>query len=166
MKILLPYRILSFILLPVAAFIGIITIFMLIVALANPPILLVVFLFASVAIYVIASFIFLQKGIDQKQLCKHSLKDWIKVNAIVSTIFCLLFLLQSVALLSDTKLLNEALQQAITQQQTMMVMPEATYLKILKGVLYFFLIFSSLLLVHIVLTFRIIKTYGKMFMPK
>ena len=166
MKILLPYRILSYILLPVAVLIGILTAFMLMVAFANPTLLLVVFLFASVVIYVIASFIFLQKGIDQKQPCKHALKDWIKVNAIVSIIFCVMFLAQSIFLLGNSKLLNEALQQMITQQQSMMVLPEATYFKMLKGVLYFFLIFCSLLLAHIVLSFRILKTYGKMFMPK
>ncbi len=163
---LLPYRILTYVLLPVAAFIGIITIFMLMIALANPSILLVVFLFASVTIYVITSFIFLQKAIDQKQLCKHALKDWIKVNAFVSIVFCMLFLIQSVTLLSDAKLLNEALQQAIAQQQNMMVLPQASYLKMVKGILYLFLIFSSLLLVHIVVTFRFIKAYSQMFKPK
>lgn len=166
MKQITLYRILSFILLPIAAVLGLLTVIMLFVALANPPLLLAVFLFASVVIYIITSFIFLQKGIEQKRLCNHSLKEWIKVNAIVSVVFCMLFLMQSVALLSDASLLAEALKQAMAQQKDLMVLPSATYMKIMKGILYFFLIFSGLLLVHIIFTFKVLKAYGSMFRLK
>ena len=160
------YRVLTFILLPIVAVIGLITVLMLLVAVANPPVFLVVFLFASVDIYVISSFIFLQKGIDQKKMCNHSLRDWIRVNAIVSIVFCVLFLIQSAALLGNPTLLNDAFKQALEQQKELLTAPEETYMKAMKGVLYFFLVFSGLLLVHVIFTFRMLKTYRHMFKEK
>jgi len=166
MKQLLPYRIITFILLPIAAVFGLFTLIMLLAALANPAILLGVFLFASMVIYVIASFIFLQKGIDKNQLCNHSLKDWIRVNAFVSIVYCVLMLLNSVTLLGSPKLLNDTIHEMLSQQQNLMPLPEATYIRIIKGVFYFLAIYSAILLVHIILTFRVLKAYKHMFAEK
>jgi|GEM_PF-217292 len=162
---LMPYRILSFILLPIAALMGIVTLIALLAALVNPPLLLGVFLLSSVVIYVISSFIFLQKGIDNKQMCRHSLRDWIRVNAFVTIVFCALAFLNTATLLTNPKLFMEAVTQGLARQNQALL-PEATLIKVMKGVLYFLLAFAGILLVHIVLTFRILKTYRHMFKPK
>ncbi|MES2776255.1 MAG: hypothetical protein V4722_18920 [Bacteroidota bacterium] len=166
MKQLFLYRILSFILLPVAALLGIITILMLLAAASNSMLLILAFVFASVVIYTIASFIFLQKGIGQNELCNHSLRDWIRVNAIVSIIFCVFYLLGAAALLSDATLLKNAVKQAMEQQQSSVTISEADFLKVMKGLLYFLLVYSGLLLLHIILTFRLLKTYKHLFKEK
>ena len=166
MKQLLPYRILTFILLPVAALIGLITLLGLFVALANPTVLLPLFILACVVIYIISSFIFLQKGIDQNRVCKASLKDWIRVNAIVSVVFCAMFMFQTVGILSRPDLLNDTLQQAMKAQQNIPAGSEIMVMKAVKGMLYFMMIFSLLLLLHILLTFRALNFYKDLFEEK
>lgn len=138
---------------------------MVLVALANPVLFLPVFLLGSGVVYVIASFIFLQKGIDNHQPCKHRLKDWIRVNAFVSIAFCVLMLFNCVTFLSNPNSFAEMMHQAISQQP-MMTLPEATYIKMMKGVLYFFLGYALILLAHIFLTFRLLKAYAGMFKEK
>jgi len=167
MKQLLPYRIISFILLPIAAFFGMMVFLLLFIAMANPALLLPLFVFAGVVVYIITSFIFLQKGIDQKKVCKHSLKDLIKVNAIVSIIFGVMALVQSVGILMSPGMQKEVVAQVMLQQQNNpTVFSEQMALKIVMGMLYFMLFFSVLLLTHIFISFRLLKTHAHLFAPK
>ena len=166
MKQLLPYRILSFVLLPIAALLSIMILLMLFMTLANPAVLLPLFMIACVVIYVIATFVFLQKGIDQNKICKSSLRDWIRVNAIVSIIFSVLCFTQSIGLLNSPQLLKEQIAQVAIKQPNFPVGSEAMLAKGIKGTLYFMLIFSGILLIHIIYTFRILKVYKHFFSEK
>ncbi len=78
------YRILSYILMPIALLFAFIDTAFLITALANLGVLIFVFAIACLVIYTFASFSFLKRGIEKEQHQSAKLKDWIKVNAYVS----------------------------------------------------------------------------------
>ena len=67
-------------------------------ALANPTMLLPIFMLVGVAIYTFISFYFLVKGIDGRHKLTRSVKDWIKVNAVVTVVFALLIILPTSAI--------------------------------------------------------------------
>lgn len=85
------YRILSFILIPLALLFAFIDIAFLITAMANPSVLIFVFAIACLVVYTFLSFSFLKRGIEREQHQSAKLKDWIKVNAYVSLFLCSLF---------------------------------------------------------------------------
>ena len=84
---ILVYKILSFLLLPVAAFFGFACLIGLLTALSYPAMMINVFLLACMVIYIIASFIFLTKGVDAGKQCKPVLRDWIRINGVITFIF-------------------------------------------------------------------------------
>jgi len=111
MNIKLIYRILSYILLIVAAFIGIGVLAGFFIALANPALLLNIFIAAAVVMYSISSFLFLINGIDGKKQLKTGMKDFIRVNGFVALFFCIMNLFQSITVIMNPAVLNEAVTQ-------------------------------------------------------
>ena len=167
MKKLLPYRIIGFILLPIAAYLGINVVFGLLNALANPIMLLPLFFIAAIVIYVMSSFFFLTKAIDKKQTCKHFLYDLIKVNAIMSLVVCVLGILMGTVVLVMPQLISRSIEQAAEQQPIILENTTISVLeKTFKIVMKIWLVLSILLVVHISYTFKLIKEYKHMFEPK
>ena len=105
------YRVLSIILIPVAVLYGLAAFLFLFAALANPPLLLPVFMMICIVIYTFTSFKFLNKGILRAQPCKPSLKDLIKVNALVSLIVSLISISQSVKYLIYPQSIKDSLEK-------------------------------------------------------
>lgn len=168
MKGLKIYRILTFILLPFAAFLVLNIAGSLLVSLGNPLMLLSNFILACLPVYIFTSNYFLSFGVIKQKPCKPTLKDWIKVNAYVSIVFSVLMIMGSVAIL--LALSNKALQQElmgkVTAQQMPGLpskMPVTEVLQLLKLSVYIMLPFSIILLVHLVFTFKIIKFYSTLF---
>ncbi len=165
MKALPIFRILTFILLPIATLFGVISLMMFLTALANPAMLLPVFMLVSFVIYVFASLRFLTKAIDVEQPVKSSLRDWIRVNAAVSGFLGLMLLLNTLTLffMSDI-LLREALTTILDKQPNV---PAALnldlFIRIMKIAAWFMLFFAILLLSHIFLNLRMLKTYKYLF---
>src|SRR5580765_6312241 len=83
------YRIFSFLLLPIA----------------------ILFLIACIVIYSFASLNFLIKGIDGNKSVRRSLKDLIKVNAIVSIVFALLMISQCIVFLMNPEMMQDLARQ-------------------------------------------------------
>src|SRR5437764_1519642 len=100
-SLLIVYRLLTFILLPIAVIIGIVDITVLSLALATPSALLLVFAIACIVIYVFTSFSFLTNGIIGGRQCKPSLRDWIRVNAFVSIALSSLGIIDYITILSN-----------------------------------------------------------------
>jgi len=165
MNPLLPYRIIGFLLFPVTALIGIFVTLAVFIALANPAMLLPIAIAATVVMYVIGSFIFLQKAIDRNQVCKSGLRDFIRVNAIVSIVFCFFCINSGIAMISNPELIRPAIKQMLEQQPGTGV-SEDQMLRIVKGFMYVLSVFSILLVVHIFYTFRLLKQYQHMFVEK
>jgi hypothetical protein len=155
------YRILSYLLLPVALFMGIVSLVGLLMAFGNLPLLLPVFLTACTTIYIVAAFMFLQKGIEAGKPCKPSLRDWIRANAFVCLFFCFSLILQSFYLLRQPQLIGEMLEKAAAMQGA--ALPADQMLKYMKGVLIFMLVLGIAMIVHIVMSFRLLRSYAVVF---
>lgn len=157
------YRILSFILIPPALLFSIAVLILIAAAIANPPMLLPMFMIACVSIYTFTSFNFLLKGIDGGKMLGRSAKDWIKVNAIVSIIFAILMLAQSFVLTSQPELMKSMLEEVQKQSATTIKLSEQELLKYIKAMLIIFLIYSTILFIHTIITFRLLKQYNNIF---
>ncbi|MFY7899298.1 MAG: hypothetical protein ACOVNY_03865 [Chitinophagaceae bacterium] len=158
------YRIITYILLPFAALFSLIALFTLLVALANPQLFLPLFLMICVVLYVFGSFNFLQKAIIKMQECKPFLRDFITVNAIVATVFAASGILQFIQLNMNPAIMHKTLEQAMAMQQPNApanVLPMMH--SIMSVTLYIILVLSILLLVHIFLSFRLMKSFKHAF---
>jgi hypothetical protein len=165
MKELTVFRVFTFILLPIAVVFGFLDLFIIISSLANPGLLLVAFIMAAFVIYTFASLQFLTKGLDTGRPCKHSLRDWIRVNAFVSSFMGIMFLLNSLSVFFSGDI---ALRQFVSEFLTMQpkvpsILTPELFLRIMKIVAYFLLVVSTALLIHIRLNFRIMKKYSYLF---
>jgi uncharacterized membrane protein len=89
------YRILSYLLLPVAMILGLATLAGLLMALGNVSVLLSVFACGASTIYIIASFMFLQRVIEAKRVVRYSMRDWVRANGFVAMGFGALLIVQS-----------------------------------------------------------------------
>jgi hypothetical protein len=160
---LTAYRILSYLLLPVASFIGIGVLMLLMGAFSNPAILLSVFVAGGVVLYSFSSFQFLTKGINRSHKLKPGRKDFIKVNAYVALFFGVMNLFQSVTLIADSKILNEVLGQVEKGFPQEMPFKKEQLYEIVRGMLYFLLIYAIALVIHVQLTFRLLRKFATVF---
>ncbi|MES2331015.1 MAG: hypothetical protein V4539_15535 [Bacteroidota bacterium] len=165
MKQLTIFRILTFILLPIAAMFGFMDILFLLSALANPALLLIAFILGAFVIYTFVSLQFLLKGIDTGRQCKPSLRDWIRVNAFVSSFMGIMFLLNALSIFFTNDLtLREYVSQFMQAQPNIPSMLNlALFMTIMKGMAWFMFFLAIFLLVHIQLNFRLLKMYGHLF---
>lgn len=159
------YKILSYILLPIAALLGFLGLIALIIAISQPALLLGVFMLVCVAIYTYTSFYFLQNGIIAQRKCKPSLKDWIKVNAYVAIAFGVLSVAQSISLLTNPVAIQQVIEQSAEMQTQMsgtsvesdLLLKTTQWLLIVMGVI------GLILIVHILLTFKYLKKFNSSF---
>jgi hypothetical protein len=157
------YKIMSYILLPIAALLGLFTFMFLFVALGSPAALLPVFTMAATVIYVFTSFSFLQKAIVQQRPVKAKLRDWIRVNAFVAMFVAISSLMQGVTLLASPAVMKEALDQANVMMKQMNQPVTPDLMQMMKGILIFIIAFASILLTHIVISFQLLKKYREYF---
>ena len=163
---LTTYRILSYLLLLVASFIGLGVLMLLMGAFSNPTILLSVFVAGGVVLYSFSSFQFLTKGINRNQKLKPGRKDFIKVNAYVALFFGVMNLFQSVTLIADPKILNEVLGQVEKGFPQEMPLKKEQLYDIIRGVLFFLMVYAIALVVHVQLTFRLLRKFATVFQPE
>jgi hypothetical protein len=162
------YRILTYILLPFALLFGVLAVITLFVALANPALFLPVFISAAFAIYWFCSFRFLSQGILRQQSLNPKLRDWLRVNAFVALPFAVMNFMQSFTIISKPSLVSEVVKQMLEMQQRMSIPPQpaASYEKMIMAILYVMLVFSLILLVHLMLSFSLVKKYKGIFEGK
>jgi hypothetical protein len=165
MKQLTIFRILTYILLPLATFFGLMDLLMIPSAFGNPTVLLPVFLLAAFTIYTYAYFIFLVKNIDRNQIAKPSLKDWIKVNAYASLFLGFMLLFESLAIFFVNQAdLTGVIDKFLDSQPNLPSnINSAFFLKIMHIAAYFLFFFSFLLLVHITMGLKYLKQYEYLF---
>jgi hypothetical protein len=112
MKQLTIFRVLTFILLPIAAVFGFMDLLFLLSALANPALFLIVFILGAFVIYTFVSLQFLTRGIDSGRQCKPGLRDWIRVNAFVSLFMGVMFLFNALSIFFTNEI---TLRQYVSQ---------------------------------------------------
>ncbi len=163
MKNLTGYRIVTYVLLFIAAFLsmGLLTNF--IGALANPVALLPLFLVACVVIYTYCSWRFLVRGIDRGMTLKISLRDLIKVNGYITMALSGFMVFQMIILLSNPELIGPIMEQARAAQPSGSEITDASLHKMLQGTMMFLLGYASLLLIHAFVTIRLLKRYAGVF---
>ena len=166
MNKLVVYRIFSYFLIAIAALLGIASLFALLIALSNPALLISVFVIIAVVLYSFSSFFFLLNGIDGKQQLKPKTKDLINVNAYVALVFVMMNIFQSVSVISNPGILNDAMKQVAEFQNAKSPLPAGLILKIMKGVIWFLLFYAVILGAHISMTFRLLKQYAHLFGEK
>jgi hypothetical protein len=157
------YRVLTYILFTIGGFMALMLLTMILAALANPVLLLPVFLVACVVIYTYSSWRFLSKGIDAHQYCRPSLRDLIRVNGYGTLAFALLTGIQCATLLLKPALLNELIDQAMSMQQTSVEGLEGTLNKAMQFAIKFLLGYSIMLLVHVFISFRLLREHADAF---
>ena len=163
---LIIYKILSFLLLPVAAFFGLVCLLALLSALGNPSMLISVFLFACMVIYIIASFIFLTKAIDSNKHCKPVLRDLIRINGTITFVFFLLAAISFFSVKANPALLEEGMKQWTASTTLPQGVTVSDLQKAMASLLNFFIVLSIVLLIHIVITFRLLRKYRLAFEPE
>ena len=165
MKQLTVYRIITYLLLPFATVFALVTLVGILVALGNPQALLGVFFMACIVIYTYTSFSFLQK-IGPLKPAKPSLKDWIKVNAYVSIFFSTTLIIQTYYFFRDPNIAKAFIDQFMSVQgsnASVAVLTPEKIRAILNGVFEVFAAYAAVLLVHIFLTFRLLRQYASLF---
>ncbi len=159
------YRIITFILAPIAALFAAIDFFMLFTALANPALLFVVFIIAGFVLYTFASLRFLVKHIDTNKPAKPSLKDWIRVNAYVTIFLGVSFFMNAMTVFfSSDASLNQILSQFLETQPTVPAMlTPALFISMMKTAAWILFFVSVLILAHLPISFRLLKQYKHLF---
>lgn len=159
------FRILTYVLLPVTGFFGLMGLLMLLPALANPGLLLIVFMLACMVIYNFSSIQFLQKAIDGGRRCKPSLRDWIKVNGYVSLAAGGMFFLNAASILfMGPVALQDFVGQALERQPGLPAnMDPAFFIRLLKTVSVAILLIGAALVTHVIICFRLLKQYKAYF---
>ncbi|QEC69668.1 hypothetical protein FRZ67_21055 [Panacibacter ginsenosidivorans] len=143
------YRILSFIVTVFCSLLAMITLFGIMMAFSNPAVLFQCFLMAGVVLYGwFANRFFAYVVIGKRQMSKKQ-KDWLQVNAIVAFIFSLMGVVSCIAIITNPDQLNELIKQIPSETEITI----KTFLNISYGLL----VICSLLLVHIVWTYLLLR---------
>ena len=156
------YKILTYILLPVAAYIGLVTLLTLLVALSNFNLLFSVFLCGATVIYVFSSFAFLRKGLLKNLAFKHSVKDLIKVNGYVAIALAVLGMISGLLLIVNPDV-QKIVLESIKNMNKDAVKAADFSPPCLTRALYLMVSFCTLLFIHVVLTFYYLRKNPHLF---
>jgi hypothetical protein len=161
------YTVLTYLLMPFGFILALNTLTSLPVSIANPSLLILTFLIGCSPVYVFCTSVFLFKGLRGGRVCSKRLQEWIKANAYVSFFFIVILSLSAITLLSflknpvNTEELIKQLQN--NPNPLFKSLSPIQLLEILKKVMYVVLPFCGIFLVHIVLTFQLIKANTHLF---
>ena len=159
------YRLLSFLLAPIAVLLSISALLLIGTALSNPAMLFPLFLIVCIAIYSFASLHFLIKGIDGKKYLGKSSKDWLKVNAYACIIFILIIISEFIVFIMHPEILQQIIAQA-KQSNSRLAVNENDIENFASKILYLLLAYALVLLIHVLMSFQYIKQYNFLFQQK
>lgn len=141
------YRILSLIINAVAMMLTISLVFSLPMIFSSPVTMLSGFMMIAIILYSFFSFKFHRQVLQQQQVVKKSLKDYIKVNGIVAIIFSINIFISVLFLLNHPDIYVEAVSNLGVE------LP----LDKITGLFYVMLVYAVSLLVHVLWTFALMK---------
>ncbi len=165
MKNLVPYRIISYILLFIAAFLSMAVFTSMIGALANPVALLPLFLVACIIIYTYCSWRFLVRGIDRDMPCSNTLRDLIRINGYITLVLAGMGLFQMIVIMANPEMIELVIEQARAAQPAGREMSEDMLRQMTKYTLAFLLGYTLLLVLHSIISLRLLKQYQYLFEP-
>jgi membrane protease YdiL (CAAX protease family) len=141
------YRILSLIINFIAALLAVSLLFSIPMLLSSPITMLSAFMMIAVILYSWFSFQFRKHVLQQHQTVRHSLRDWVRVNGIVTLVFSFMTIISVLPLLQNSQSFTDALKGMGFE------MP----LKSVTGFFYGMLCYAIALVIHILWTFSLIK---------
>ncbi|MDQ6815025.1 MAG: hypothetical protein M3040_14920 [Bacteroidota bacterium] len=147
------YRILSFIVNTVALMLTLSLVGSIPMLISSPQTMLSAFLMIAVILYSWFSFKFRRDVLQKQETVGHSLRDWIRVNGIVTMVFSIISIIGITPLLANPQPFVEAIKNFG------IVMP----LKSVITFCYVMLIYAIVLLAHILWTFALIKKHKEFF---
>ncbi len=157
---LLVYKIISSLLLPVAVIFGLSALFGLLSVLVNPSALFGVLIIGAIVFYIICSFIFLTSVISGGKPLTASLRSRMRFSAVVTIFFCVMMIYLHLTIISNPEAVSELIGQMMKQPGIPDTITPALLEQGIKGVMTFFMIISLVLLLHIIMSFRLLKRYG------
>ncbi|RYF96383.1 MAG: hypothetical protein EOO00_02845 [Chitinophagaceae bacterium] len=163
MKKLVVYRIITYILLFIAAFLSVGVFSSILAALANPAALLPLFLMACIIIYTYCSWRMLVRGIDKNIPCAKTLRELIRVNGYVTLGLSALCLVSMIVISTQPGSLETILEQVRAAQPPGMKMTEQELISRTQFTMRFLMAYTALLVIHVILTFRIVKRNPQIF---
>ena len=147
------YRILSLIINIVALLLSVSLVGSVMMLLSSPQTMLSAFMMVAVILYTWFSFRFRREVLQQQKTVKHSLRDWVRVNGIVTLIFCIISIITITPLLAHPQPFVDAIKNmGVT-------MPTET----VKNFCYSMLVYAVILLIHILWTFALLKKHKEFF---
>jgi membrane protease YdiL (CAAX protease family) len=147
------YRILSLIINTVAVMLTVSLLGSIPMLMSSPQTMLSAFMMIAVILYSWFSFKFRRDVLQKQQTVSHSLRDWVRVNGIVTMIFSIISILGITPLLANPQPFVEAIKNfGVT-------MP----LKSVITFCYIMLVYAIVLLVHILWTFALLKKHKEYF---
>jgi hypothetical protein len=168
MKLIKLYKPLTYTLSLPVLILSICCLFGILLAFVNPTMMIPIFILLCVVIYYISSFIFLWRIILSQRTCKKITKDLIKINGMISIVFCVMILLNFSTLLFNPSLIQKGIMEAMAQN-TANLPPSFTNDMLIKFVwilMSLFALFALMLLTHIIIGFRLMKQYASSFLEQ
>ncbi len=160
------YRVISYLLLIAAGFLGFAALFALLVALANPALLLSVFIVVAVVLYSFTSFQFMRKVVQQGKPFRPGFKDFIKVNGYVSLVFVVQMVLSYIAVQANPQLMQEQIRQVAEMQGSANQLPAGMLLKMMHIMIWVLFLYALLLGYHVFTTFRLLRQHAHLFVQQ
>lgn len=157
------YRILTFLLMPMAILYAIASMIFITAAFANPAMLLPMFIMICVVIYSFASANFILRGIDRNKFLGKSAKDWLRINAFISSFYAIMMIFQCSTLLVNPSMLSELVDTAMQRGATDLKLPRETLIHYFTVMMYIFLVHGVILFIHVGLTFGFMKSHKNLF---
>jgi len=157
------YRFVSILLLPVAIMFGLSALAGLVSVIANPAAIIGVLFIGSIVYYIISSTVFLTRGIINGKACKPSLRSSIRITGIITAFFCILMLYLHLASVNEPQLIKVLAAEMIKQPGLPANTTPDVLSQSIKALFTFFMIVSLVLLLHIIMSFRMLKQFHYLF---
>jgi hypothetical protein len=162
----LLYKILSFLMIPIALLFGLMGVIIFFMAIStNPAFLLMAFALICYVIYCITCLQFLVKVLIQETMVKASLRDWIKVNAYGTAFIAAIFMISAVQSFntSDITLRQQLSQMLETQPQLGAQISVDVLYTMFKSVSTFLFVVGAMSITHVIISFKLMKKYADKF---
>jgi len=147
------YRLLSLIINFIAVLLAVSLLFSIPMLLSSAITMLSGFMMIAVILYSWFSFQFRRQVLQLHQVARHTLRDWVRVNGIVTLVFSFLTIISVLPLLRNPQSFTDALKGMGFD------MP----LKSITGFFYGMLAYAIILFIHILWTFGLMKKYEEFF---
>ena len=133
------------------------------IALANPELLIDVFVLLVVVLYTFSSFRFLVKGIDKNQAFKYSFRDFIIVNSLASVMYIGRTIWQFITSYTNQTEIKKVAKEFAGLQPSGSMLTEAMIQTAIKAGLLFTLFYVVVLGAHIAFTIVLVKRHNNLF---